>query len=451
MFKKWIVATSLLLLLISCSNKSTSPDNRTLLEKLEDIPGAVIVEVQSPDGFQSAYQIDLPQPVDHNSPNGFQFNRRFLLYHRSETAPMVMAISGYSLQNSVREESELLQANQIQVGCRLMPGAEIDPVDYTLMNFEQISADFHQIIEVLKPIYTGKWVSRGTSKGGMCALLHKRYYPNDVDAVIALVAPLPTAPEDPRFNTFLTEEIATPACREKMEQFQRAVLLHKQELLPMMNEALDTFSQSTISFDAETILEYAVLEYPFSFWQIGPGDCNVIPDNDASVQELFDALTDEVGLLYYSDAYLNYYYPIYYHALTETGYYGFVTDHLDDLLTTDDHYSNDIFAPPGVDLTFNTGVMPSAINWLQNQGNNIIYIYGENDPWTAAAIALNGSARALKIVQTGENHGVTIFGLDNAQEVYDSLESWLDVPVYPQAVPVMMKTAPEEQQRRGLF
>ena len=95
--------------------------------------------------------------------------------------------------------------------------------------------------------------------------------------------------------------------------------------------------------------------------------------------------------------------------------------------------------------------MPSVISWLQNQGDNIIYIYGANDPWGAAAIELNGSARALKIVQSNENHNVGLYDLDDIQEVYDSLESWLDVPVYPQAMP-LIKTVPEEEQRRhGLF
>lgn len=451
MFKRWLAVLALLVLIISCSDKSTSYDNRSLREKLEAIPGATVVQKQDMSGM-AVYQIDLLQPVDHNNPNGPQFSQRFYLTHRSETAPMVLALSGYDCTgNYIYGESGILQANQIYVGHRLMVGAKIDPVDYSVMNMEQASADYHHIVEVLKPIYTGKWMSFGASKGGMTALFHKRFYPSDVDAVLTRVAPLPTQPEDPRFNAFFTEKIATPECRARMEQFQREALLHKEELIPMINSFINS-SSDTYPLDAETMLEYAVLEYPFSFWQYGSGNCEQIPGSGSSVSAIYYALNSVVGFDYYSQEEMDKYYPAYYHMLTECGYYGFVTDHISDLLTTDDHYSNDIFAPSGVDLTFNAGVMPSVISWLQNQGDHIIYIYGANDPWGAAAIELNGSASALKIVQPGENHNVQLSDLDDIQEVYDSLESWLDVPVYPQAAPVMMKTAPEDQPHRpGLF
>jgi len=450
MLRRWLTVLFLFLLVISCSDKSTSPDNRSLREKLEAIPGTTVVEIQAQSGYNNFYQIDILQPVDHDNPSGPQFSQRFYLSHRNESSPMVLVMTGYAcVNNIIYEESYLLNANQIRIGNRLMPGAEIDPVDYSVMDMAQASADLHHIVEVLKPIYTGKWVSRGASKGGMAALFHKRLYPEDIDVVIAKVAPLPTMPEDPRFDIFFTEQISTPACRERMAQFQREALLHKQELLPMINTFVNN-SSDTYSYDAETMLEYAVLEYPFAFWQYGSGNCDEVPGSGSLVNDIYAALSAVVGFEYYSDQTMDYYYPIYYHMLTELGYYGFVTEHLEDLLTTDNHYSNDIFAPPGADLTFNSAVMPGVINWLQTEGDNIIYLYGGNDPWSAAAIELTGAARALKIVQADGNHNLSIATLDDAQEMYDSLESWLDISVYPQAAPLMKEIPEEELPRHGL-
>lgn len=109
------------------------------------------------------------------------------------------------------------------------------------------------------------------------------------------------------------------------------------------------------------------------------------------------------------------------------GYYGFITDHLDSLLVTDNHYSNDIFAPQDVDLVFDYTSMPDVINWLQTEGDQIIYIYGENDPWSAAALEHIGTSHALLIMQSGGNHNLRLSDIDQYDEVIDSLESWLDM------------------------
>ena len=80
-------------------------------------------------------------------------------------------------------------------------------------------------------------------------------------------------------------------------------------------------------------------------------------------------------------------------------------------------------------MTYNPDVMQDIIQWLQREGNNIIYIYGGNDPWTAGAIEHTGSTNAIRIVQNGEDHGVKIPDLDNQQLVIDALEEWLEVEV----------------------
>jgi len=73
--------------------------------------------------------------------------------------------------------------------------------------------------------------------------------------------------------------------------------------------------------------------------------------------------------------------------------------------------------------------MQDIIQWLQNYGDNIVYIYGSIDPYTAAAIELTGSANAIKIIQSGASHSIKINSLDEKQKFYNALNEWLDVNI----------------------
>ena len=44
------------------------------------------------------------------------------------------------------------------------------------------------------------------------------------------------------------------------------------------------------------------------------------------------------------------------------------------------------YPPVDVDLIFKPETMQGVIPWLQSRGERIIYIYGDIDPWTAAAL-----------------------------------------------------------------
>jgi PS-10 peptidase S37 len=444
MFKKFPLLL-VIFLLFSCSEKSTTPENQTILEKLQEIPGTTIQTISTPYEYSSAYQIDITQPVDHDNPGGAQFTQRFYLSHKSESAPMVFVTTGYGATgNIIYELADLLQANQIIVGHRFMEGAKIVPVDWQYLTIRQASADYHRIIEYLKPIYGSKWISRGASKGGMTALFHKRFHPEDIDVVIAKVAPLPLSPEDSRFDDFMTNDISTPECRTKMRSFQREVLERKDEIVPFFEDYINQAGKPFI-MDAEMMLEYCILEYPIAYWQYVPWECDYIPDSGSTASNIFQNLNSVNGLDYYSEDYNEYYHPIFYQAMTQIGYYGFVTDHLDDLLTTDDHYSNEVFAPQDVDLTFEPAVMQDIVTWLQNDGDSIIYIYGGRDPWSAAAIDLYGEAIAIKIVQPDANHRLTIAGLYQAQVIYDSLESWLDIEITRPVLPTKQSKNQESE------
>ncbi|MBD3343399.1 MAG: hypothetical protein GF353_30155, partial [Candidatus Lokiarchaeota archaeon] len=129
--------------------------------------------------------------------------------------------------------------------------------------------------------------------------------------------------------------------------------------------------------------------------------------------------------------------------------YQLIDDHLQDLLTAVPNPSYRMMAPQGVALNFEAAVMSDIIAWLQSEGNNIIYIYGENDPWTAGAIESVGSTNSIKIVQHGANHSVKIADLDDSELVYSMLEEWLGVELSTTSRPTM--TQSEKSTRHELL
>jgi hypothetical protein len=82
-----------------------------------------------------------------------------------------------------------------------------------------------------------------------------------------------------------------------------------------------------------------------------------------------------------------------------------------------------------VTLNFNPQISQDILNWIRNEGNNTIFIYGGQDPWKAAAVELTSQTNALKIIQPGANHSVMISDLDNPQIIYNTLEAWLGVQI----------------------
>ena len=144
---------------------------------------------------------------------------------------------------------------------------------------------------------------------------------------------------------------------------------------------------------------------------------------------------------YFSEELISYFEPHYYQAYTQFGYYRLITDHLEDLLAEAESYSYRILAPQDAQLAFDPSFMPDIISWLQNNGDQIIYIYGGQDPWTAGAIDMNGTADALKIVEPGANHGVNIIQLMQRDLVYSTLEDWLGIEITTQA-PVLIQPDP---------
>ncbi|MBN2400316.1 MAG: peptidase [Candidatus Aminicenantes bacterium] len=410
----------------SC-NHDSSVAEETWLQKLQKLPDVLVTEIAPPQGYAQAFQIDVGQPVDHNNPSGRKFYQRIYLSHLTADRPVVLSTRGYGIsRNSLDELAILLDANQIVVTHRFFPNARPDPLDWQYLTIWQAANDHHRLVQMFKPLYAGNWLNEGVSKGGMTALYHRRFFPADVAATVAYVAPVMFGVEDPRFRPFLLEQVGSREAREKIMEFQRQLLASRQLLLPLLeNYALN--HNFFFPFGAEATLEYAVIEYIFAFWQYGDGDVSKIPAADATAEVLFDHLDAISGFSYYAQTNISYFEPFFYQAFTELGYCPYVYDHLRDLLFAVPRPTYRVFAPAGVALDFDAAVMIDVNSWLQDFGNNIIYIYGGNDPYTAAACALSGKTNALRMIQPGANHRVKIADLSERSMVLQRLGEWMEI------------------------
>jgi hypothetical protein len=123
---------------------------------------------------------------------------------------------------------------------------------------------------------------------------------------------------------------------------------------------------------------------------------------------------------------------LYYQQYTELGYYGYTTSHLEGLLQAIKEPPFSFYVPKEAqNAAFNGEVMPLVLSYLQNEGNNIIYVYGEFDIWTSCDVELLGKTNAIKLKLKGKGHQFDImdFPVNEKEKIYTSLENWLQIEI----------------------
>jgi len=298
------------------------------------------------------------------------------------------------------------------------------------LTIEQAANDHHRIIETMKNIYNGKWITTGISKGGQTTYIHKYFFPDDADASVCYVAPLNLAAEDPRVYHFL-DNVGTEECRTKMVQFQREVLKRVDELLPIFNEDTKASGYNYSLGNDRYIFEYVVLEYGFAFWQWQYTNCTQIPDTTASDEALFEHLKRGSSFEYFADQDRATNLPFVYQAYSEMGYYGYDISEFKDLLKEVKEPTSRIFLPDDINPEFDCCTMQKINEWIQKYGNNMIFIYGEFDAWSATAVELTGETNSIKMVKEGGNHRTRIksFNEKDRSFILKTLEHWLDYEI----------------------
>lgn len=379
--------------------------------------------------YSESYEIMIDQWLDHDDHSKGTFKQRLFLSHVDRKLPMLFVTEGYGAGPRYYELSDLLQSNQLIVEYRFFGKSVPDSIDYKYLTNEQAMQDLHRIRKAFGKIYRKEWISTGISKGGTTCMYYKATYPRDVKVAIPYVAPLPNAREDKRCDDLIAS-VGTEECRNKLFDFQRHALSIQDSLLSYAKADATSNGMTFNRIDGiKKAIEYAILEYPFSFWQMGYV-CDAVP-SEPDPRTCYNHLKMVVGIAFYSDGVISYYEPSFYQFMTKNGYYGFMHDHLDGLIKHVKVFDNSIFAPRGVSLDYD----PSYNEWvksrLDKKGKRMIYIQGEYDPWGACTyIPPVGKDAMLMILDKGSHRTrMASYPEDQQEMMKKALDRWLKAPL----------------------
>ncbi|HSK05735.1 MAG TPA: S28 family serine protease, partial [Kofleriaceae bacterium] len=448
------------LAMTACAADDNTPDIGTshqqlgdpLLEQLQALPGVTVTELAPRQGARQ-FQLLVTQPVDHAHPDGATFQQRVMVRSRGVDLPTTLASTGYGLFGSTPRDNEisfLLAGNAITVEHRYYEGSVPSPADPRHLTIRQAAADHHRIVQLLRPIFTGAWISTGASKGGMTSIYHRRYYPGDVDATVAYVAPQSYTTNDPRYGLFL-DQVGSAACRQRIIDTQRMFLDRRAELLPVFEAQAAEYG---FTYDqvggVELAFEHAVAEFRFALWQYsGEELCAELPaaDAPADLVALYLDFVSGPGVLASDQSLVNFG-SYYYQAATQLGSYGprSLERHIRSRLEHPGTYRVERYSPLPITQVDPFSV-PEVQLWLATRGERIMLIYGENDPWSAGGFVLGNARDSFHYVVPGGNHGAAISILPEAQraEALGVLARWAGVqPPAAQAPQALQAAEPED-------
>ncbi len=394
---------------------------------LQAIPGLTIMGETS-SGDRRIFRLTYVQPVDHHDPGGPTFTQRLTLQHRGYDVPVVLYTHGYLMDPSSTgryEPTTIVNGNQLEVEHRFFGASNPSPRDWSKLDIWQAANDHHRVVQAFKHLYPGGWLNTGHSKDGMAAVYHRRFFPDDVDGTVAYVAPLSLAGPDARYVSFV-EMLGTDDCRMKLREFQIEVLGDRREaMLELMDE------MRNVTFDIlgpEMALEHVVLELPFGMWQYGTASlCSAIPPASETNQNLWSFLDGVGDVAAYGDTQLQRYAGYYYQALDQLGWPQINEAHVADLL---EHPGTDGPAPYSpAPADYDPAVMADIDTWVRTEGRTLLFLYGGNDPWTAAAFELGAAEDSFKHIVPAGNHGAKITNLPEPERTMarETLRRWAGV------------------------
>jgi hypothetical protein len=432
---------------------NTTPPGDILAE-LQAIPGMAVEEQPTMLEGYRFFILEYQQPVDHHDPASPMFAQRMTLLHRDYAAPMVVQNSGYfvSTRGNRSQITQIIEGNQLSMEYRFFTPSRPEPADWSKLTIEQAASDQHRITEVLKQrLYQGKWLTTGASKGGMTSLFHRRFFPADVDATVAFVAPI-DYPEDAvqsptnRYIVFLDNVGTDPTCRQRLKDFQNLALARRDAMKTRMRQV----ASFTEILGEDRALEFAVEELPFIFWQYGSQSrCSAIPNSTATDAAVFKFLDDTVSVGAYGDADLTAFLPYYHQSATQLGYPIDDESYLVGLL----HPGEDT-ARAYIPTTIPTGAyddgaaMRDVQAWLGSSAERVMLIYGQYDPWSAGAAEIGTSQDSFKFIAPAGNHGSSIATLASADSdlATATVMRWAGLAAKPAAKPAAAEQTTEAEE-----
>ena len=405
-----------------------------LQEKLKAISHITEIKPLESKEFAEKYVTYFTQPLDHNRPELGNFRQRVIVSHIGFDRPTVIVTegygAGYALSPRYREElSRMFNTNMIFVEYRYFLESTPAPRDWQYLTAESSADDLHAVFEAFKKIYPGKWISTGISKGGQTTMLYRTFYPDDVDISVPYVGPLCYGVEDGRHEPFL-RQVGTAEERKAIEDFQLEVLKRKATLLPRFEKHCAEKGYEFFG-SIEEIYDYSVLEYSFALWQWGT-PVNTIPANDADDDAIYKHFMAISEPSYFAKGGGNE--SFFVQAARELGYYGYDIRPFKKYLSINSSkgYLKKLMLPEDAKhIKFDKTLSKKITKFLKKNDPKMVFIYGEIDPWSAAAPMWLDTSKKKNMhmfVQPRGSHRARINTLpeEMKQEAINIIKGWLE-------------------------
>ncbi|MBD0709772.1 MULTISPECIES: S28 family serine protease [unclassified Streptomyces] len=442
----WMLSLSVLIGTVGTAGVATAADPDTgskavadsqstdIKDRILAIPGMSLIEEKPVAGYRFLV-LNYKQPIDHKRPWAGTFDQRISILHKGTDRPTVFRTSGYSLSTtpSRAEPTRIVDGNQVSMEYRYFTPSRPQPADWSKLDIWQAASDQHRIYTALKKIYGEKWLSTGASKGGMTATYFERFYPQDMDGVVAYVAPNDVVNnEDSAYDRFF-ETVGTKQCRDRLNNMQREALVRRGPLEAKYKAWAESEGATFRTIGSlDKAYEAVVLDFVWGFWQYyGQDVCDQIPDaktaSDDTVYETIDAYS---GWSAYTDQGLEPYTPYYYQAATQLGSPSIKQPHLKGLSRYGYQPARN-FVPREIPMKFQPQAMRDVDKWVRNNADRMLFVYGGNDPWGSEQFHLGKGARDSYVyVAPGANHGANVDGLVPAERANATARilAWAGVP-----------------------
>jgi hypothetical protein len=393
--------------------------SQPLFEKLQKLPGITIYKLRN-DHFSEYYELTIEQLINHKNPQSKKFKQRIIIGFNSFDSSVVMDTDGYGINYALlpsfkHELSSILNSNLIIIEHRFFGSSVPDSVDYNFLTTAQAAADVHYIRTLFGTILNQKWISTGISKGGQAALAHKINHPDDVDLTILYGTAVKKNLIENKIDSMLNFLSATE-CGRKLALLQTTLLKNKNALITPLDLFIIKNGIDLGKLSREKVLEFMILELPFSFWQSG-AECIDIPYSEESPDQMFRYLCSVISPSFYSSKTLKRLQPAFYMNYHELGYYEYNTKKFKGLLS-DKNYSNKIFAPQNMQIKFDQTYLNSVSTFLNtNEAEKVIFIYGEKDPWSS----MQSTGKASKyIIKNGSHKSRIVNMLPTQRNFFDT-------------------------------
>lgn len=441
---RWLLALTVLIGTLSTAGVATATAAEAgrpgqvadIKDQLLAIPGMSLVEEKPYTGYRY-FVLNYTQPVDHRHPSKGTFQQRITVLHKDVSRPTVFYTSGYNVSTtpSRSEPTRIADANQVSLEYRYFTPSRPAPADWSKLDIWQAASDQHRVFKALKPIYTKNWIATGGSKGGMTATYFERFYPRDMDGVVAYVAPNDVVNnEDSAYDRFFTK-VGTKECRDRLDAVQREALVRRDALEKKYAAyaAENGFTFTTVG-SLDKAYEAVVLDYVWGFWQYSLlSDCDTIPANAqaATDDEIWTSVDTISGFSFYTDQGLDPYTPYYYQAGTQLGAPTIKFPYIEKKYIRYGYQPPRTFVPRSIPMKFQPNAMRDVDSWVRHHADHMLFVYGQNDPWGAERFAVGkGSKDAYVFTAPGLNHGANVAGLTADQKALATARilAWAGVP-----------------------